>query len=162
MEIRILEPRIGLPEYATGGAAAVDLRACTYDGDTIHDGMSVVIPVGQTIMIGTGIALDCGSVGTNEIDDGMFDFAALVLPRSGLGCKGIKPANSPGLIDADYHGEIKVCLVNQGSDAATIRFGDRIAQLVFISVFRPVFNKVEAFSRDTERGEDGFGSTGIE
>jgi len=161
MEIRILDQRIKQPEYATPGSAAFDLRACSTDGDKLHDGMTIVIPAGSTVMIGTGISLDLGTSDhkvSNE--NGEIVFAGLVLPRSGWGCKGLKPGNAPGLIDSDYHGQLFVCLVNQSGAAKSISALDRIAQFAIVPAFKPVFNVVEQFSRETVRGEGGFGSTG--
>jgi dUTP pyrophosphatase len=85
---------------------------------------------------------------------------AIIMPRSGLGCKGVKPRNTPGLIDADYQGEIIVCLYNEGNDSVHIQPMDRIAQLVFTLAIHPVMQQVQEFSNATERGANGFGSTG--
>ena len=161
MEIKILDYRLTLPEYATKGSAAFDLRACTAFGESIKPNEEIVIPVGDTVMVGCGISIDLGSYQCEEIADGSVTMAALILPRSGLGCKGLKPANSPGLIDADYQGQISVCLTNQGKNAASLFALDRIAQLLIVPVFKPEWKVVEEFSGFTERGEGGFGSTGL-
>lgn len=162
MEIKKLDERADF-FYATSGSAGADLRACSAHGERLEDGVEVIIPSGQTVMVGTGIALDLGSVSDTEDigTKGELTFAAMVMPRSGLGCKqGLVPGNLVGLIDADYQGEIKVCLWNRGSEAQTIRALDRIAQLVIVPVFKPFFRVVEEFSRITDRAEGGFGSSG--
>jgi dUTP pyrophosphatase len=82
------------------------------------------------------------------------------MPRSGLGCKGIRPRNTPGLIDADYQGEIVVCLYNGSPDWLTVNRMDRIAQLVFMFAIHPELHVVSEFSQTTARGTGGFGSTG--
>ena len=82
------------------------------------------------------------------------------MPRSGLGCKGLRPRNVPGLIDADYQGEIILCMYNEADDFITIQPMDRIAQLVFMLSIQPKFMVVTNFSNETDRGVGGFGSTG--
>lgn len=154
MEIRILDPRLSVPEYATTGSAAFDLRACSSMGEKLSEGVEIVIPAGDTIMVGTGIAVDLSTYSN-------LGLAGLVMPRSGIGCnQGLVPGNLVGLIDSDYHGEIKICLWNRGREAQSIKALDRIAQLLIVPAFRPVFRVVEQFSRDTDRGANGFGSTG--
>ncbi len=143
----------GKMSYATDGSAAIDLRAVSVDSTPINESTEFTLPVGETCTIGTGLYVDLGSYPFLRL-------AMLILPRSGLGCKGLKPANSPGLIDSDYQGEIKVCLTNQGKEAVSFKGGDRIAQAMFVPAFRVCFNHVEAFATRTERGEGGFGSTG--
>ena len=139
MKIKILNVDAKIPEYATEGAAAVDLCA-------MEDG---IVYAGSSKMFGSGISL--------EIPEG---YAALVLPRSGLASKkGLRPANTPGLIDSDYRGEIKVCLFNDDVVEHTVKKGDRIAQLMFIPYAKAVFHEVDDLS-ETERGDGGFGSTG--
>lgn len=136
-------------EYATEGAAAIDLRACSVDGEPLHSPMT--IGPGTRVTIGTGMALDLVSASV----------CALVLPRSGLGRKGITLGNSPGLIDSDYHGELLLALWNSGPDEFRINPMDRLAQLMITPVIRAQFVPVTEFSRRTSRGTGGFGSTGV-
>lgn len=146
IQIRVLDPRLGaqfpLPEYATPGAAGLDLRACL-------DDVLVVAP-GQTTLIRTGLAI--------HIDDPAY--AALILPRSGLGHKhGIVLGNLVGLIDSDYQGELMVSCWNRGSEAFTLQPFDRLAQLVFVPVAQARLVPVDAFE-SSQRGSGGFGHTG--
>jgi dUTP pyrophosphatase len=146
VELRILDPRLGrdfpLPDYATEGAAGIDLRACL-------EATQVLAP-GDTRLIPSGIAVHIADAG----------HAAVVLPRSGLGHKhGIILGNAVGLIDSDYQGEIFISCWNRSDTAFSIEPGHRIAQLVFLPVSRPRFVPVEAFT-DSERGTGGFGHTG--
>ncbi|ATG79013.1 MULTISPECIES: dUTP diphosphatase [Pseudoalteromonas] len=147
VELKIVNRKVGteipMPEYATDGSAAIDLRACI-------DGILQVLP-GETKLIPTGIAL-------NMQDTGM---AATILPRSGLGHKhGIVLGNLVGLIDSDYQGELFISVWNRGSDEFAINSGDRIAQLMFIPVLKADFVLVDEFEA-TERGAGGFGHTGV-
>lgn len=141
-EIKIkLTRNAALPEYATNGAAAVDLRAAI-DG-------SVVISAGSRTLIPTGIAL--------SIPKG---YVGIVAARSGLACKkGICLSNGIGVIDSDYRGEIFVGLFNSSDKDFTIEPCERIAQLMFMSVENAVFMPVDNLD-ETDRGEGGFGSTG--
>jgi dUTP pyrophosphatase len=140
------DPGLSLPEYATAGAAGLDLRACLAPDDRRH-GLKLP-PLGRVLVpTGLAIALPQGHEGQ-------------VRPRSGLAVgHGITVLNSPGTIDADYRGEIRVLLVNLGPETATIRHGERIAQLVVapIARVRPV---AVARLDETPRGTGGFGSTG--
>jgi dUTP pyrophosphatase len=130
-----------LPAYATPGAAGLDLRA--------HLDASLVLQPMQRAMVPTGLFL--------EIPPG---YEGQVRPRSGLAAKqGITCLNTPGTIDSDYRGEVKVILINLDTEPHTIQHGDRIAQLVFQQVARVVWIESEALS-DTERGVGGFGHTG--
>ncbi len=130
-----------MPEYRSDLASGADLRA--------NLDSPLVIAPGRRIAVPTGIYL--------AIPEG---FEAQVRPRSGLALKeGLSCINSPGTIDADYRGEIRVLLVNLGQAEVTIRDGDRIAQLVIAPVLRAVFDE-SAELDSTERGEGGFGSTG--
>lgn len=132
------------PAYATPDSAAVDLRAAL-------EGGSVVVPAGGRKMIPTGIA----------IEPMRPDVVAVVAARSGLGCKkGITLANGIGVIDADYRGEIAVTLLNTSEVDFVVNDGDRIAQMMFLPVFRAAFSPVDVLD-STERGEGGFGSTGV-
>ncbi len=146
LQIKLLHPRIGadipLPTYATAGSAGMDLRACI-PGD-------IRLDPGDTELIPTGLAI--------HIRDP--DWAALILPRSGLGHKhGIVLGNLVGLIDSDYQGELMVSCWNRGKSRFTIEPGDRIAQLVLVPVAQASFEIVEEFSEST-RGAGGFGSSG--
>jgi dUTP pyrophosphatase len=131
-----------LPHYATAGAAGLDLRACLEAPLTLMPGDSQLVP--------SGIAIHIGDPG----------FAALILPRSGLGAKhGIVLGNLVGLIDSDYQGQIFISVWNRGNAAFTIQPMDRIAQLVVVPVQQVEFNVVEEFG-SSHRGAGGFGSTG--
>jgi dUTP pyrophosphatase len=132
-----------LPAYETAGAAAMDLRAAVDDGEPL------VIGPGAWAAAPTGLCI--------ALPDG---FEAQVRPRSGLALKaGITCLNSPGTIDADYRGEIRVILINHGAEPFAVRRGDRIAQLIVAPVSRATWVEVETLDV-TDRGEGGFGSTG--
>ncbi|SMC28315.1 dUTP pyrophosphatase [Andreprevotia lacus DSM 23236] len=144
LDVKILDDRLkdNLPEYATPGAAGLDLRACL-------DGTLELAP-GATVLVPTGIAIHLDNAG----------LAAMILPRSGLGHKhGIVLGNLVGLIDSDYQGQIFVSVWNRGNAAFTIQPMERIAQLIIVPVVQVTFNLVNEFS-ESERGEGGFGSTG--
>jgi dUTP pyrophosphatase len=144
LDIKVIDPRIKdqLPEYSTSGSAGLDLRACI-------DAQMNIEP-GQTVLVPTGFAIN--------IEDPKY--AAVILPRSGLGHKhGIVLGNLVGLIDSDYQGQIMVSVWNRGSKSFNIEPMDRIAQLVVIPVVQVQFNLVEDFN-ETIRGSGGFGSTG--
>jgi dUTP pyrophosphatase len=144
LEVRILDDRIRgmLPQYATAGAAGLDLRACLDAPLTLRPGDSQLVP--------SGIAIHLGDPG----------FAAVVLPRSGLGAKhGIVLGNLVGLIDSDYQGQVLVSVWNRGNAAFTIQPLDRIAQLIVVPVVQVEFEVVEEFAASA-RGVGGFGSTG--
>lgn len=149
LHLKILDPRLGrtipLPEYATPGSAAMDLRAVFASDDT-----HITLAPGETALIGTGIAIHLADPG----------YCALILPRSGLGHKyGIVLGNLVGLIDSDYQGELKVSLWNRSDVPYTVELGERIAQLVIQPVLRPALNIVSEFEL-SERGDGGFGHTG--
>lgn len=142
-EIRVkkLNPNAIIPTYGSVEAAGSDLYACLPE--------AVTIAPGETAWIPTGIAL--------EVPKGC---AGLVYARSSLGVKrGLAPANKVGVIDSDYRGEIKVVLLNHGTEAQTIAHGERIAQFVITPVLTPTYQEVSELS-DTCRGTGGFGSTG--
>ena len=146
VELKILDERVGsefpLPAYATDGAAGLDLRA-------MLDETTVIAP-GETILIATGIAIHIGDPA----------FAAVILPRSGLGHKhGIVLGNLVGLIDSDYQGGLFVSCRNRGQSEFSIEVGERIAQLVVIPVAQVKFDIVEEFDT-SERAEGGFGHSG--
>jgi dUTP pyrophosphatase len=144
VDVRILDPRMAgrLPEYATAGSAGLDLRACV-------DAPLVLAP-GAAELVPTGLAIHIGDPG----------YAAMLLPRSGLGHKhGIVLGNLVGLIDSDYQGPLMVSCWNRGLSAFTIEPLERIAQLVIVPVAQAEFRLVESFDT-SERGSGGFGSTG--
>lgn len=146
VQLKVLDDRLGhefpLPDYATEGAAGMDLRACV-------DATLTVAP-GETVLIPTGIAIHMEQT----------DLAAVLLPRSGLGHKhGIVLGNLVGLIDSDYQGQVFVSCWNRGSASFTIEPGDRIAQMVFVPVARAEFEVVSEFDA-SQRGAGGFGHTG--
>jgi dUTP pyrophosphatase len=146
LQIRVLDARIGrdypLPAYATSGSAGVDLRACI--------DAPLELKPGDTQLIPSGIAIYLHDPG----------YAAIVLPRSGLGHKhGIVLGNLVGLIDSDYQGQIFVSCWNRGQSTFTIQPGERIAQLVVVPVVQVEFDVVNEFAA-TERGAGGFGSSG--
>jgi dUTP pyrophosphatase len=150
VEVRVLDERLhawGLPRYQSADAAAVDLYACL-------DEELLLAPSAPAMLVPAGIAVHIGDP----------NVAALILPRSGLGhTRGLVLGNLVGLIDADYLGPILISVWNRnaaGTEPIRIAPGDRIAQLVFVPIVRPAFRVVAAFSRTTERGEGGFGSTG--
>ncbi len=131
-----------LPQYGTPGAAGLDLRACLDAPLTLRPGDSQLVP--------SGIAIHIGDPG----------YAAIILPRSGLGAKnGIVLGNLVGLIDSDYQGQIFVSMWNRGQAAFTIQPMDRIAQMVVVPVAQVEINLVEDFAASS-RGAGGFGSTG--
>ena len=144
LEVKILDERMRsmLPHYASAGAAGLDLRACLQTALTLAPGDSRLVPSGISIHLG---------------DPG---YAAMVLPRSGLGAKhGIVLGNLVGLIDSDYQGEVMVSLWNRGGAPFTIQPLDRIAQLVVVPVMQVELQVVEEFAASA-RGTGGFGSTG--
>ena len=144
IDVRVLDARLAdqLPAYATPGSAGLDLRACVDSPLTLRPGESQLVP--------SGIAIHLGDP----------SFAAVVLPRSGLGAKhGIVLGNLVGLIDSDYQGQVLVSVWNRGSAAFTIQPLDRIAQLIVVPVVQVEFELVEEFAASA-RGAGGFGSTG--
>ncbi len=131
-----------LPAYATPGSAGLDLRACLTQ--------AVELSPGQTELIPTGLAIHVADPG----------FAAVILPRSGLGHKhGIVLGNLVGLIDSDYQGQLMVSCWNRGKTTFTIEPFERIAQLVIVPVVQASFEIVDEFDQ-SDRGAGGFGSTG--
>ena len=144
LEVRILDERIRsmLPRYATAGAAGLDLRACIEK--------EIILDAGDSRLVSTGIAIHVADPG----------FAAMILPRSGLGAKsGIVLGNLVGLIDSDYQGPLMVSLWNRGRAPFTIQPLDRVAQLIVVPVLQVEFEVVQDFAAST-RGAGGFGSTG--
>ena len=145
LKFKRLDSRVGtnwpIPEVGTPGSAGVDLRACLDE--------PVTLAPGETILIGTGIAIHLEDPG----------FCAMILPRSGLGHRGLVLGNLVGLIDSDYQGELKISTWNRGQEPQTIEPGDRIAQMVITPVTQPTFIEVDDFE-SSSRGEGGFGHTG--
>lgn len=145
LQIRILDPRIGkqwpLPHYASSDAAGMDLRAC------LDEPLNLLANTVE--LVSAGFAMHIADPG----------ITALLLPRSGLGHKGLVLGNLTGLIDADYQGPIKMSLWNRSQDEIVIEPGERVAQMVLVPVFRPEILVVDEFAA-TERGSAGFGSTG--
>ncbi|HEX8785380.1 MAG TPA: dUTP diphosphatase [Telluria sp.] len=144
IDLKILDPRMKdfLPAYATTGSAGLDLRACITEPLTLEPGQTALVP--------TGLAIHIGDPG----------YAAMILPRSGLGHKnGIVLGNLVGLIDSDYQGQLMVSTWNRGQSAFTLQPMDRLAQLVVVPVLQVAFNVVEEFET-SHRGVGGFGSTG--
>lgn len=147
IETKIMNPLVGtaipIPTYATKGSAAIDLRACLEQPRTVQPGETALIP--------SGIAISIHDPG----------IVALLVPRSGLGIKhGIILANTVGVIDSDYQGEIGIGIVNRGAVSYTIEPGERICQMMFVPVTQVALEIVAEFSKETERGTGGFGSTG--
>jgi dUTP pyrophosphatase len=144
IDIKILDPRMKdqLPAYATAGSAGLDLRACI--NEALH------IQPCTTHLIPTGLAIHLADPA----------YAAMILPRSGLGHKhGIVLGNLVGLIDSDYQGELMVSTWNRGSTEFVLNPMDRLAQLVIVPVLQVGFNVVDEFD-SSSRGAGGFGSTG--
>ena len=145
IDVKILDPRIAeqLPAYATPGSAGLDLRACLDAPLALAPNDSQLVPTGMAIHLADPA------------------YAAMILPRSGLGHKhGIVLGNLVGLIDSDYQGQLMVSAWNRSSVAFTIEPMERIAQLVIVPVLQAQFNIVQEFSAASERGEGGYGSTG--
>lgn len=147
IQIKYIDPRLGkefpFPEYATAGSAGIDISACIDAPLELEAGATSLIPSGFSMYIqDTGLA-------------------AVLLPRSGLGHnKGIVLGNLAGLIDSDYQGQVCVSCWNRSTQSVTINPGDRIAQMVFVSIYQIEFDVVEKFSA-SERGDGGFGHTGV-
>ncbi|MFE8645751.1 dUTP diphosphatase [Sphingomonas sp. NCPPB 2930] len=144
LDVKIIDPRMAgqLPAYATPGSAGLDLRACLDAPLTLAANAWQLVP--------TGIAIHLADPG----------YAAMILPRSGLGHKhGIVLGNLVGLIDSDYQGQLMVSAWNRSGTAFTIEPMERIAQLVIVPVVQARFRVVDAFDASS-RGEGGYGSTG--
>jgi len=144
LQVKILDERMrnNLPQYATSGSAGLDLRACLNE--------AIVIEPGQTVLVPTGLSIFLDDPG----------YAALILPRSGLGHKhGIVLGNLVGLIDSDYQGQLMVSTWNRGQTAFKLEPMERLAQLVIVPVAQVEWSEVTEFSA-SDRGAGGFGSTG--
>jgi dUTP pyrophosphatase len=145
IDVKVLDPRMAkqLPAYATAGSAGLDLRACLEGPITLEPNAWQLVP--------TGLAIHLADPG----------YAAMILPRSGLGHKhGIVLGNLVGLIDSDYQGQLMVSAWNRSDVAFTIEPMERIAQMVIVPVVQARFNLVEDFAATSERGAGGYGSTG--
>ena len=143
VSVKVLDNAVGmqLPSYATSGSAGMDLTAALEEAFVLEPGERTLISTGLSIALPVG-------------------YEAQIRPRSGLALKnGVTVLNTPGTIDADYRGEIKVILANLGTEEFTIERGMRIAQMVVAKHEHVVWDKVETLE-DTDRGEGGFGSTG--
>jgi len=149
VELKVLDERVrawGLPRYQSEMAAAVDLHACL-------DAPLALAPQSPAGLVPAGIALHIADPG----------IAAIIVPRSGLGNRGLVLGNLVGVLDADYTGQVMISVWNRnapGSAPIAIEPGDRIAQLMFVPVVRPAFEVVEEFSALSVRGAGGFGSSG--
>lgn len=137
-----------LPTYSTEYSAGMDLRANLKDEEGNDEVISIA--TGERVLIPTGLYIQLP-----------YGYEAQIRPRSGLALKyGITVLNTPGTIDADYRGEIGVCLINHGNDTFDVHHGDRIAQIVFAKVDQVQLIKVDKLD-DTKRGDGGFGHTGV-
>ena len=150
VEVRVLDARLrewGLPQHQSAMAAGIDLFACIDDDLEIE-------PQAPAVLVPSGIAIHIGDP----------HIMATIVPRSGLGHRhGLVMGNLVGIIDADYTGPVMISVWNRsaaGTPPVVIKPGDRIAQMIFVPVVRPQFEIVEEFSKDSERGAGGFGSTG--
>ncbi|MBB6578082.1 dUTP pyrophosphatase [Comamonas odontotermitis] len=145
VDIKILDPRMQdqLPQYATPGSAGLDLRACLDEPLTLAPNAWQLVP--------TGLAIHLRDPG----------YAAMILPRSGLGHKhGIVLGNLVGLIDSDYQGQLMVSAWNRSDTAFVLQPMERLAQMVIVPVLQAQFNVVQEFGEVSERGTGGYGSTG--
>ena len=143
LKVKRTNPYSSLPRYATAGAAAMDLSACLMEEP-------VTLEPGQRALVPTGIAVALPAL-----------HVGLLFARSGLATRqGIALTNGVGVIDSDYRGEIKVGLINLGSESVTIRHGERIAQLAVMPVVQAAPVEVDDLD-ETDRGTGGFGSTGL-
>lgn len=141
MKIKVKTTKGVIPEYKTDGAAGADICACT--------DKELLIPAGKTALIPTDLYF--------EIEEG---YEVQIRPRSGLAAKnGVTVLNTPGTIDSDYRGEIKVILINTSEEDFIVHNGDRIAQMVVAPVIKANFELTDKL-KETERGEGGFGHTG--
>ena len=146
IKLKWLDPEatadLPLPSYETPGSSGMDVCAAIADQQTIEPGQRVLLPTGFAVAIPTGYEIQ-------------------VRPRSGLAVKhGLSLPNTPGTIDADYRGEVKIAMINLGQSPVTIKRGERIAQLVVAPVVRGAVEVVSELD-DTERGSGGFGHTGV-
>jgi|TARA_B100000780_G_scaffold219068_1_gene158177 dUTP pyrophosphatase len=141
IQIKKLSTFVSIPKYETPGSSGMDIAACTENNIIINPGEKAIVPTGFSIAIPRG-------------------YEVQIRPRSGLAAKkNITVLNTPGTIDADYRGEIKVILINLGKEIFVIENGERIAQMVVCPIVQANLEEVKELS-DTERGSGGFGSTG--
>ena len=141
VQIKKLDPKAKIPEYKTEGASGVDIMALLDNKITLDPGESKIIPTGLSIAIPDDLEIQ-------------------IRPRSGLAAKSnISVLNTPGTIDSDYRGEIKIILINHSNEKFEVKNGDRIAQMVLMPVLKFKFEEVSKLD-DTIRGSGGFGSTG--
>ena len=145
LDIKIIDPRLRMhmPTYATPGSAGLDLRACLDEPLTLQANAWQLVPTGMAIYLRDPA------------------FAAMILPRSGMGHKhGIVLGNLVGLIDSDYQGQLMVSAWNRSDQAFTLEPMERLAQLVIVPVVQAQFREVSEFAEVSDRGEAGYGSTG--
>ena len=147
IDLKVLDKRIGdtfdMPDYQTSGSAGIDLLACLDEPMMIQPGDTELIPSGIAVYIRDS------------------SLAAVLLPRSGLGHKkGLVLGNLVGLIDSDYQGQVFISCWNRGKESCVIEPGMRLAQMVFLPIQQVNFNLVESFE-ESDRGEGGFGHTGV-
>jgi dUTP pyrophosphatase len=163
MDKRLLESGM-FPKYAKGGDAGIDVRACIdelfvdnyYKSNSI--GRPLVCDNRLTLYPNMQVAIPLGfSVHINNPEVMM-----MIVPRSGLGSKGLVLGNLTGIIDSGFQGQLSACLWNRSEEPIEIKAMDRIAQAIFVPILRPMFNIVEEFSSTSERGEGGYGSSGKE
>jgi dUTP pyrophosphatase len=147
VKFKKLNERAVVPQYKTLGAAGADLVATGFS--LRSEWPTLRIYPGQIVIASTGLSI--------EIPPG---YEGQIRPRSGLGSKGITVVNTPGTIDEDFRGEIKIFLINSGEAYHDLNVGDRVAQLVISPVFHATFEEVKEVTQ-TERGVNGFGSTGV-
>ena len=141
VQIKKLDPKAKIPEYKTEGASGVDIMALLDNKITLDPGESKIIPTGLSIAFPD-------------------DLEVQIRPRSGLAAKSnVSVLNTPGTIDSDYRGEIKIILINHSNEKFEVKNGDRIAQMVLMPVLKFTFEEVSKLD-DTIRGSGGFGSTG--
>lgn len=169
LDDRLLQPEFAL-KYGTSRSAAVDLRACLVEVDSASgeferlDGTFIIGP-GARVKFGAGFAVHLDSLDDDpdQIDpqDEYFAPAGLILPRSGIGSRGIVLSNLVGLIDADYQGQVGLTIWNATAGPFTVHAMDRLCQMMIVPAFRPEYVVVESFAERTERAAGGFGSTGV-
>lgn len=149
IKFKKLHEKAIVPTYKTAGAAGADLCIASFLSGRCIDQSTCRVYPGQILMVDTGIAM--------QIPMG---YEGQVRPRSGLGSKGVTVINSPGTIDSDFEGAIKIALINLGDRYFDLSVGDRVAQLVISPVVHGVFIETDWLT-ETERGANGFGSTGV-
>lgn len=156
IETKIIDERLiapGMLGYATPGSAAIDMRACNMLGTAPFQEFTIY--PGEQVQFGAGVAF------WMQGEDGMrLPVAGLLIPRSGLGSKGMRLANTVGLIDTDFQGQVLMTVQWHGSDPLPIKSFDRIAQLMIVPYIKAELVFVPEFSNKTERADGGFGSTG--